>query len=41
MMLSLLPNECTGDHQDKPLQAKVVVPISAYSTLQVPQTVCP
>lgn len=41
MMLSLLPNERTRDYRDKPVQAKVVIPISAYSTLHAPQTVCP
>lgn len=28
-MLSLLPNECTGDHRDKPLRAKVAILLSA------------
>lgn len=30
-MLSLLPNERTGDHRDKRLQARPMVHISAYS----------
>ena len=29
-MLSLLPNECTGDHRDKRLQARPVEHISAH-----------
>ena len=32
-MLSLLPNERTGDHRDKPFLARPAVYISAYSTL--------